>query len=291
MKSFVALDFETATQNRNSMCAIGLVVVRENVIIEKFYALVQPPNNEYNLHNIELHRILPDFTVNAPTFPEIYPKLKSYIQGSTVVYHNSDFDTNVLMRTMDFYNIQDDLKMDINCTMRIYGGAGLKVCCEEHQIPLNHHDPLSDAEACAYLFMKHSDSFSDFTFNRKMPEKSNLNHIADSQRLKGNILKPDLEHALDHNNFFFGQKVVISGTYKNWPDRNDLAKIIKALGADIDTGVTLKTNILIIGEEAGPRKIEKMVSNIGQGKRAVILTENDVCKILTEITPDYNLPE
>lgn len=291
MKSFVALDFETATQNRNSMCAIGLVVVRENVIIEKFYALVQPPNNEYNLHNIELHRILPDFTVNAPTFPEIYPKLKSYIQGSTVVCHNSDFDTNVLMRTMDFYNIQDDLKMDINCTMRIYGGAGLKVCCEEHQIPLNHHDPLSDAEACAYLFMKHSDSFRDFTFNRKMPEKPNLNHIDDSQRLKGNILKPDLEHALDHNNFFYGQKVVISGTYKTWPDRNDLAKIIKALGADIDTGVTLKTNILIIGEDAGPRKIEKMGSNIGQGKRAVILTENDVFKILTKIIPDNNLPE
>jgi DNA polymerase-3 subunit epsilon len=124
-----------------------------------------------------------------------------------------------------------------------------------------------------------------------MPERPKLNHPDDSQRLKGSILKPDFEHAIDQNNFFFGQKVVISGTYETWPDRNELAKIVKALGADIDSGVTQRTNILIVGEGAGPRKIEKMVSNIEQGKKAVILTEKDVCEILVDLISENNLTE
>lgn len=291
MKDFIALDFETATQNRNSMCAIGLVVVKDNVIIEKFYALVQPPNNEYNHHTIEVHRILPEFTANAPAFPELYTKLKSYLHNSTVVCHNADFDINVLKQTMNFYDIQDDLKMDIYCTMRIYGGSGLSVCCQEHGIPLHHHDPLSDAEACAYLFMKHSDDFTEFTFNKRIPEKTKSYQVNGIQRIKGNILKPDYEHAVDKTNFFFGKKVVISGTYENWPDRNDLAKIVKALGADIDTGVTSRTNVLIAGEGAGPSKIEKMMSNIELGKNAVILTENDVCEIVIDFLSNNNQTE
>ncbi len=53
---------------------------------------------------------------------------------------------------MDYYGlINDDLDFLFNCTLNIYG-AGLKKCCEEFNIPLKHHDPLSDAEACALLF-------------------------------------------------------------------------------------------------------------------------------------------
>ena len=41
MKSFVAIDFETANQYRSSVCSVGVVVVKDNKIIDKFYSLTK----------------------------------------------------------------------------------------------------------------------------------------------------------------------------------------------------------------------------------------------------------
>jgi len=43
------------------------------------------------------------------------------------------------------------------CTYRIYG-KNLASLCQEHNIKLNHHDALSDANACVELFLKHLNS-------------------------------------------------------------------------------------------------------------------------------------
>lgn len=53
-----------------------------------------------------------------------------------------------------------------------------------------------------------------------------------------------------------------TGTYNQWPERRDLAVIIKGMGADIDGGVTFKTQILIAGAGAGPVKIQQILKNI-----------------------------
>ena len=46
--TFTTIDFETATSNRNSACAVGIVTVENRIITEEYYTLIQPPNNEYN---------------------------------------------------------------------------------------------------------------------------------------------------------------------------------------------------------------------------------------------------
>ena len=43
------------------------------------------------------------------------------------------------------------------CTYKIFK-SNLANSCQEHKIPLNHHDALSDAKACAKLFLIHLDS-------------------------------------------------------------------------------------------------------------------------------------
>ncbi len=62
----------------------------------------------------------------------------------------------------------------------------------------------------------------------------------------------DLE---DKSNFFYAKKVVITGVYDDYPDRNDLAKLFWECGADIDRGIGVKTEFLIVGDEAGPKKL------------------------------------
>ena len=55
MKDFIAIDFETANSNRSSVCSIGIVIVKDGVIIDKFYRLIKPVPNYYNRINTQIH--------------------------------------------------------------------------------------------------------------------------------------------------------------------------------------------------------------------------------------------
>ena len=47
MENFAAIDFETANNERSSVCAIVIAVVRNCEITEKFYSLTKPEPDYY----------------------------------------------------------------------------------------------------------------------------------------------------------------------------------------------------------------------------------------------------
>jgi DNA polymerase-3 subunit epsilon len=69
--TFTAIDFETATPTRSSICQIGICRVENGLIVYKDCFLVQPSNNVYSHWNVMVHGISPDRTKNHPSFPEI----------------------------------------------------------------------------------------------------------------------------------------------------------------------------------------------------------------------------
>lgn len=274
----MALDFETAKAARHTACAVGLVSVVKGVIVRKFYSLIKPPMNEYDMHTMAVHGMNPDHTVNAPTFSEIYPVLRSLIDRNNVVCHNASFDISVLKSCIEHNCINaDDLKFDVFDTMDLYERKSLKVCCEECGIELTHHDPLSDAEACARIFLK----YHNCVCKEINPGNGNAKAFFwGHDSIDGDLLKHEPENVQNKQNHFFNKKVVITGTYNKWPDRRELAKIIKGMGADIDSGVTTRTQILIAGAGAGPSKIQQMHKNIECDCSRQILYEEDVVRIL-----------
>ena len=157
--SFTAIDFETAT--RHHICSVGIVTFENGEIIDEYHALIKPPNNEYNWHNIQVHGITKTHTQNVPSFNEIYPEIKKRIQGKVLIAHNESFDRNVLTKTMNDYNIEYselNLPEKWECTMKIYKAKGYKpanlnACCQKNNIQLEHHQALSDARACGKLFL------------------------------------------------------------------------------------------------------------------------------------------
>jgi len=284
MYDFIALDFETAQGKRNSICAIGLVAVKSNVITEKFWSLIKPPNNEYSSYNIRIHGITPQMTENAPTFETLYPAIKHYLHGKNVVCHNTDFDLDVLRQTMQYYDINEELSIIAHCTLKLYGRP-LADCCAEMNIALDHHNALSDAEACAKLFLIYNTIGSAVSDTREDMNSANRSAQFKSygQKITGDVLKKDLSLVERTDNPFYNKKVVISGTYDAWPDRTHLASLMKLLGADIDSGVSEKTNFLLAGDGVGPMKVLKMNKNIECGKEAAILTEIQLRKVLSEL--------
>ncbi len=154
MKNFTAIDFETASGYRNSICQVGLVQVENGVIINSLNLLVQPPNNYYWSNFIAIHGITPARTINEPTFGQIWHLLEPFITNQNVVAHNGfGFDFPVLDKTLEYYGIATPI-YEKHCTYKMYK-SNLADLCKEHQIPLNHHDALSDARACAALYLKH----------------------------------------------------------------------------------------------------------------------------------------
>ena len=152
--SFVALDFETATQSRNSACQIGLVRFEEGREVASLCELIQPPDNRYyQKFTDEIHGIGPQTTRGAPTFAELWPTLKPWFENQLVVAHNATFDLGVLASTLEYYGIPP-VEFQQACTYRLWG-VNLKAACLEAGVSLDHHhDALCDSRACGLLYLK-----------------------------------------------------------------------------------------------------------------------------------------
>lgn len=154
LESFTAIDFETAQMNPNSICQVGLVRVEDGKVVHEIDRLVRPPNNYYFHKNIEVHSIQPVDTEESPTFDVVWhEEMKKFIQDEVVVAHAAQFDVNCLRHTLAYYDeVQPDF--EVRCTRMIYR-RGLAYLSKKYRIPLNHHHALSDANACAQLYLKH----------------------------------------------------------------------------------------------------------------------------------------
>lgn len=154
MDNFTAIDFETAQGYRWSICQVGLVRINNGIITDEINLLIQPPNNYYWDKLIDIHGITPDMTKEAPTFDKVWHQLEPFIRGQAVVAHNGfGFDFQVLEKTLAYYGMKSP-EYDKHCTYRLFK-ENLASLCNIYKISINHHDALSDARACAELFLIH----------------------------------------------------------------------------------------------------------------------------------------
>ncbi len=161
MKSFVALDFETANQHRSSVCSVGLVFVENHEIVDSYYELIKPIPNFYCNWATEIHGIKYWDTINALEFSNIWKDISSKIKGLPLVAHNSNFDEGCLKAVLTAYQLPL-AHNQFFCTYR--KSKGLFPGLPNHQLHTvssylgfelqNHHNALADAEACAYIAMK-----------------------------------------------------------------------------------------------------------------------------------------
>lgn len=153
MNTFTAIDFETAQGYRWSICQVGIVRVENGIITKELDILVQPPNNYYWANFTTIHGISAKDTRSSPTFNQVWHLIEPYIKNQNVIAHNGfGFDFPVLSKTLEYYNMSTP-EYNKFCTYKIYK-SNLANLCQEHNIPLNHHDALSDARACAELYLR-----------------------------------------------------------------------------------------------------------------------------------------
>ena len=158
---FIAIDFETATGKRASICEAGICVVKDGKVIETKSWLVRPEDNAYSYWNIQIHGIHPEDTENAPEFPEVWAEILEYLTDTPVlVAHNAAFDISCIRKSLEFYDLETP-DVDYYCSLRAarhnydFGCNSLGYLCEQFDIPEGkHHRAGDDAEMCARLFLR-----------------------------------------------------------------------------------------------------------------------------------------
>ena len=119
-QNFIAIDFETATGKRASICEIGICVVRNGEISETRSWLVQPEDNLYSYWNMQCHGITPEDTENSPSFPEVWEEIERLFLDDfdTLVAHNATFDRSCLEHSAQLYNLHLP-ELQWQCTLKI----------------------------------------------------------------------------------------------------------------------------------------------------------------------------
>lgn len=284
---FVAIDFETATYLRTSACALGMVKVIDGEIVQKYYTIINPVRDEYtdSEPNLDIHSIPLHVCEKCDTFIEIYSLIENFIRGFRIVCHNKGADISILEQTMSFYGIKGtELDLDnVFCTYQATKKK-LSVCCEEMGIPLdNHHDALADAEACAkiYLHLLGKPYVEKKTSERKLINKKD--QFAYTIIAKEKKVRLSDEDIVNRDTIFYNATVVITGVFEQFPVRELLAEKIQKLGAKISASISKKTTIVVMGNNAGPKKIETINNLKLEGHNIVTIEEFDLLKIFESI--------
>lgn len=162
--TFTAIDFETANNDRNSACAVGLVRVERGTIVSRKYRLIRPPSQQF-IHT-SVHGITYEMVRREPTFAELWPNLVPYFEGvDFVAAHNASFDASVLAKTCAHYGIAQP-NVEFRCTLALarkvwrLKPATLAHVAAHLNIPLRHHQADSDAEACARIVLAAREAWS-----------------------------------------------------------------------------------------------------------------------------------
>lgn len=313
--NFVALDLETATCLRGSICEIGIAIVEDGKIVDTKSWLVQPDDNEYDDFNIEIHGITPEMTKDAPSFDDVWDEVLPYIENKLVVAHNTSFDMYAIKDALE-ENFIDFPQFDYFCSLRISRKAfpglysySLPLLCEAIDIPFDkHHRAEGDAIGCAQIFLKALDKLGindpyelEKVLALRKGRFSSEGHFPQRQkdvyhyRYK-NILKDIVfdESKINPDSYFYGKSVCFTGVF-SFGARKDLLQAIADIGGIPTDSVTKKTNILVVGQQdfrvvgdsGMSSKQKKAIDLIDKGQDLEIMSETDFLSNFGDAIPNF----
>ena len=297
---FIAIDFETANEKRNSPCSIGIVVIKEGKIVEKIHYLIKPKEMRFMPINIGIHGIRPAMVENEPEFDVIWNEIKHHFNDSLIVAHNAAFDISVLRNTLELYNI-DIPNLNYICTMKLsrnfykqLDNAKLNTVNKFLGYEFNHHDALADAMACSNILLNISKELGI----KEVSEISRLTGVTLGSlykegyipsSTKGRVLRTSgkifsREIRSENCNFeaFKNEVVVFTGGLSTMR-REEASRLVRKLGGSIGSSVTKKTTILItntkdiesLQREEMSIKLRKAVDLRAKGQNIIIMNEDE----------------
>lgn len=312
---FVAIDFETATGNPNSACAVGLAFVVGLEVVATTHHLIQPPGNRYDQGNIHVHGIYPEDTEHAPDFLTVWQQLHPMLEGKALIAHNARFDMSVIKASLAAYGdpyvrqYAQFKYIDSIAMVRdlVPGRKNLAACAQVLGIDLKrHHNAECDAAACAQIAIACIKAagclnLGEFCFSQphiRIQEVDDLPLPVAQPQLGKPAHKPPRRvpsvrardvHPRDVHpqvSFFdpshplYQKSLVFTGELSI--DRRDAMQRAVNVGAVIKTAVSRRTDFLVIGRQYNGPDGQATMSNKELKARAIIAEGKSSLTLLSE---------
>lgn len=281
--NFVSIDFETMTAKRTSACAIGMVKMRGGKIVDTFYSLIKPIPDDCTRTNTYIHHITMEMIKNEKTFGELFPLIKEFIGNDIIVCHNKSMEYSVLKQCMEYYHLSGIDIENLIDTYYLFKGK-LVDLCDRYNIDMgNHHNAIDDAKSCAELLLRYDGM--DYFQMRRIESNSKRR----TTKREKNYTHCENSSVTVEDTLFYDKKIVITGTFKRFPNREDLKDMIyENFGGLYQSSPNSKTEIVIIGSEPGPSKMNKIEELIDNDDSIRLIYERELYQILNKIIGGFD---
>lgn len=151
----IAIDFETANEQRGSACSVGLAWIEGDRVTRVEERLIRPKSMRFSSFNVAIHGIRPEHVEDAGEFPEVMDEFADDFRDATMIAHNAAFDFSVWRACLDQYR-QSYPELRYLCSVKMaqrvwpdLGSHKLNVLASYLGLTFKHHNAAEDAAICA----------------------------------------------------------------------------------------------------------------------------------------------
>lgn len=153
--TIIAIDFETANEERGSACSVGLAWIEDGAVTRVEERLIRPRDNRFSPFNVAIHGIRPEDVVDAPEYPDVMAEFGDDFADAWLIAHNAAFDMGVIRAASDDYGLRYP-EVGYLCTLKMsqkiwtaMPSHRLNALAEAFGVEFTHHNAAEDAYACA----------------------------------------------------------------------------------------------------------------------------------------------
>ncbi len=279
---FAAIDVETANADMSSICQIGVAVFRKGRLVEEWKTYIDP-EDYFDEINISIHGIDETTVKGAPVISDVSGEIYRFLDDHVSVCH-THFDRVAVQQAFEKYKLRYprctwlDSARVARRTWADFAqrGYGLGNICAFLGYEFTPHDALEDAKAAACIL-------------NAAIEKTGLDIEGWLRRVKqpigagsGYAIKRDG----NPEGPLCSEVLVFTGALEI--PRREAADMAARIGCHVETGVTKKTTILVVGDQDVKRlaghekssKYRKAEDLISKGQTIRILRETDFRKLV-----------
>ncbi|MGF1550314.1 MAG: exonuclease domain-containing protein [Sphingomonadaceae bacterium] len=246
---FVAIDLETANPRMSSICQIGIVVFENGREVSAERQLVDP-RDYFDPYNVAIHGITQEQVSGAPCFNELHDWLCQMTTDQIVVCH-THFDRVALAQACRRHSLElppcnwlDTAQVARRAWSEFSRkGYGLANLARHFGIQFQHHDALHDARTAGLILLE---ATKDTGFDpTQWVERCR----------QGISAETSIRRDGDGDGPLVGESIAFTGALQM--PRREAADLAHEAGAAVESGVTKRTTMLVVGDQ----DIEKLVGH------------------------------
>lgn len=291
--NFIAIDLNAADLESKNLSSIGIVTVKDSVIVSAREYLISP-KERYDESNVFMEGINDKHISDSYEFPVVWNEIKPMLESNLVVAFNANLKISLLRNALDKYEIQYP-NIEFSCSRfvakkvwRKLSNYRLSTIAEHLNIDFNQDNTKESAIACSKMFLEilRTANVSNIEQLHILLDL-NLGHMdRNSYSAVGRKLRnkdiPNKTAGFNQYHRLANKNVVFTGTLESMVRREAMRKVI-SIGGFCSNVVNQNTNVLVVGVQSrvklrGKSKSSKMLRAerlIKEGKEILIITEDD----------------